>query len=198
MSSNLILVTGPVRSGKSRFAERLAGEAAVGVTYVATAAADANDSEWSARLEHHRRRRPQHWNVVETASGSNIDLYEVLKNPPDNGVLLVDSLGTWLADRMSGAHPELLDQPSALETAAEHDCALLVRALLASPAKLIVVVGEETGWGIVPEHRSGRIFRDVLGRLQQEVAAHAERAYLTIDGIAIDLRAIGEPVARTP
>jgi adenosylcobinamide kinase/adenosylcobinamide-phosphate guanylyltransferase len=63
---------------------------------------------------------------------------------------------------------------------------------------LIVVVGEETGWGIVPEHRSGRIFRDVLGRLQQEVAAHAERAYLTIDGIAIDLRAIGEPVARTP
>jgi adenosylcobinamide kinase/adenosylcobinamide-phosphate guanylyltransferase len=62
---------------------------------------------------------------------------------------------------------------------------------------LIVMVGEETGWGIVPEHVSGRIFRDVLGRLQQEIAAHAARVYLIVSGIAIDLRAAGRPIAGT-
>ncbi len=192
--TNLALITGPVRSGKSRFAERLAGDAGLAVTYVATAGIDENDSEWLARLEHHRARRPAHWTLVETASGHGSDLCHVLRDAPDDAVLLVDSLGTWLADRMSGAHPELLVDTTSLEAALERDCDALIEALVASRATLIVV-GEETGWGIVPDHPSGRIFRDVLGRLQQDIAAQAARVYLIVSGIAIDLRAAGTPVA---
>ncbi len=195
MNANVVLITGPVRSGKSRFAEALANEAARGVTYVATAAVDPTDLEWNARLEHHRRRRAPQWKVVETAAGRARGLPEVLRNSPAGEVLLVDSLGTWLADRMGGAHRELLEDAAALEAAVQSDCTALLEALLASPAELVILVGEETGWGIVPEHRSGRIFRDQLGRLQADIAAHAQRVYLVVSGIAIDLRSAGVPVA---
>ena len=57
-----------------------------------------------------------------------------------------------------------------------------------------IVVGEETGWGVVPEYASGRVFRDVLGRVQQTLAARADRAYLVVSGFAIDLAVAGRRV----
>jgi len=190
---SVILVTGGVRSGKSRFAEQLAARTSLPVTYVATASRNGADAEWETRIEHHRRTRPPDWDVVETAGSADCRLTAFLSGAASGRTLLVDSLGTWLADRMSSAHPQLLAEPLRLERALEEDSAALTRALERTAATTIVV-GEEVGSGIVPGFASGRVFRDVLGRLQQVLGVRAAGAYLVVSGFSIDLRAVGRPL----
>jgi adenosylcobinamide kinase/adenosylcobinamide-phosphate guanylyltransferase len=185
-------ITGPVRSGKSRFAERLARAAGGDVLYVATARVDRADPEWSARLAHHAARRPAAWGVVETAEPGAPALDALVRDARPGATLLVDSLGTWLADRMS-ARLDAAGEGAALDAdALEADLAVVVEALVATRAHAIVV-GEEVGWGIVPAYPAGRVFRDVLGRAQQRLAAAAGAAYLVVAGFALDLHA-GRPV----
>ncbi len=189
----LTFVTGPVRSGKSRFAERLAIEHGGSVTYVATARIDPADGEWVARIAHHAARRPPHWRTIETAAPGARSLFEIATDAAAGTVLLVDSLGTWLADAMSRAF-ETGGEAAALDAAAlEAEFARTADALAGARAHAIVV-GEETGWGVVPEYASGRVFRDVLGRVQQTLAARADRAYLVVSGFAIDLSVAGRRV----
>ncbi len=190
----LTFVTGPVRSGKSRFAEDLArrfgGDA---VTYVATAARDGDDPEWVARIAHHAARRPATWRVVETARAGAASLAEIAGEAGAGATLLVDSLGTWLAHAMTRRLAAAGDGAALDVDALDAEIAAVTTALLASAATTIVV-GEEVGWGIVPEFASGRAFRDVLGRAQQRLAREAAYAYLVVAGYAIDLRAHGRPV----
>jgi adenosylcobinamide kinase/adenosylcobinamide-phosphate guanylyltransferase len=189
----LTFVTGPVRSGKSRFAERLATESGGDVLYVATARTDPTDAEWVARIAHHVARRPASWRTIETGLLGAPNLAEIAGGGRANAVLLVDSLGTWLAAEMS-ARFEVGGEPAALDIdALEAECTKTADALAASAAHAIVV-GDEAGWGLVPPYASGRVFRDVLGRMQQRLAARAERAYLVVAGYAIDLRAAGRLV----
>ena len=183
---SLIFVTGPVRSGKSRFAERLAIEAGGEVLYVATARADANDLEWAARIAHHATRRPRDWRVVETASPHDVDLAGLFAMATERQTLLVDSLGTWLADRMSTRFERGGEVEATDEDALEAEIGEVVTAALATKARAIIV-GEEVGWGLVPPYRSGRIFRDVLGRAHQRLATRAAAAFLVVAGRAIDL-----------
>lgn len=191
-----IFVTGPVRSGKSRFAERLALERGAEVVYVATARADPGDAEWSARIAHHAARRPAHWRTLETASEDAPSLAALVRETASGVTLVIDSLGTWLAERMSRRLAAMGGDnfPAAFEvTALEEEASDVVAALLATEAYAIVV-GEEVGWGLVPPYPSGRVFRDVLGRAQQRLAAGAAAAYLVVSGFALDLRANGTPV----
>jgi adenosylcobinamide kinase/adenosylcobinamide-phosphate guanylyltransferase len=189
----LTFVTGPVRSGKSRFAERLAVQSGGDVAYVATARTDPSDAEWVARIAHHVARRPASWRTIETALLGAPSLAAIAGDGRAGAVLLVDSLGTWLAAEMS-ARFEVGGEPAALDVdALEAQCTRTADALAASAAHAIVV-GDEAGWGLVPPYPSGRIFRDVLGRMQQRLAARADRAYLVVAGYAIDLRAAGRLV----
>lgn len=190
----LTFVTGPVRSGKSRFAQALASESSGEVTYVATAGSDPGDAEWARRIAHHAAGRPPHWRVVETAQPGSPDLATLLRAATQAQTLLVDSLGTWLAHRMSerfalGGEPAVLDAP-----ALEAELGAVVEAAIAARA-CTIVVGEETGWGLVPPYPSGRVFRDVLGRAQQHLATRAQRAFLVVAGHALDLslgRVVGD------
>jgi adenosylcobinamide kinase / adenosylcobinamide-phosphate guanylyltransferase len=178
----LTFIAGPERCGKSGFAEDLARRKQLPVTYVATARAEADDPEWVERLARHAAARPPAWSLIETAAAPHgRDLSTVVLDASAASVLLVDSLGTWLADRMSAGLPQI----DAL--ALEADAHSLAEALTASPAH-VIAVSEEVGWGIVPEQRSGRLFRDVLGRLNQRLALAAERAYLVVNGFALPLR----------
>jgi adenosylcobinamide kinase/adenosylcobinamide-phosphate guanylyltransferase len=189
----LTFVTGPVRSGKSRFAERLAVESGGDVTYVATARTDPTDAEWVARIAHHVARRPASWRTIETGPLGAPSLAEIAGDARAGAVLLVDSLGTWLAAEMS-ARFEADGESAALDSdALDAACTSVADALAASAAHAIVV-GDEAGWGLVPPYPSGRVFRDVLGRMQQRLATRAERAYLVVAGYAIDLRVAGRPV----
>lgn len=182
----LTLITGPVRSGKSRFAELLATASALPVTYVATARPDPADLEWEARLRHHQERRPSGWQLIETAFQDG-SLPEVLTQCKSGQCILVDSLGTWLADQMlSGdAHAGITDTQSLDEQTVR-----LLNSIRSCTAELILV-GEETGWGVVPAYPLGRYFRDRLGKLQQDIAPLTQACYLVVSGYALDLKKLG-------
>lgn len=188
----LILITGPVRSGKSRFAEARASRSRGPVTYLATAPKYQDDQEWGDRLARHLERRPASWKTIETAGMDSQKIEEIIRKAPPVSTIIIDSLGTWLVDRMERTAGE---HPTAVMTQLDLLAECFADACVASKAR-VIVVGEEVGWGIVPDHPSGRLFRDVLGRLQQRLSRSARNTYLVVAGYAIDIKAHGEPVVR--
>ncbi|MBW4469578.1 MAG: bifunctional adenosylcobinamide kinase/adenosylcobinamide-phosphate guanylyltransferase [Stenomitos rutilans HA7619-LM2] len=174
----LILVTGPARSGKSEWAETLANCSGKTVIYVATAQTDLTDHEWQTRIEQHRQRRPSTWQTLAIP----IALAEAIQSAPPNSCLLIDSLGTWLAN--------LLEQDEATWSKT-------VRELLSSlhhATSDVIVVAEETGWGIVPAYPIGRVFRDRLGTLARHIGAIAHPVYLVTGGHVLNLSTLGTPL----
>ena len=173
-TSRLILVSGPARSGKSRWAEHLLHHHPV-VTYIATAATRPDDRDWQIRLEAHRKRRPDHWSVAESGPA----LVNVIDNLAPGQSVLIDALGGFVAH-----HLEL--------TASEWDqlCERLIASIRSSHCTFVLVI-EETGWGVVPPTRIGGLFRDRLGSLAQALDRVADGAWLVLQGRALDLHALG-------
>src|SRR5581483_268923 len=178
----VVFITGGVRSGKSRFAQSIARASKRHVTYVATARQNSDDAEWMRRIERHRADRPQQWQTVEMAGEPLATWEQLFRTSTSDELLLIDSLGTWLADQFD-AHT-LATNTLTCEDALSETCDRFA-SLLADVTADVVIVSEETGWGIVPEYPSGRIFRDVLGRLNQTVATRADRACLIVCGRTI-------------
>ena len=172
-----ILVTGGVRSGKSGHAEALLSGVA-DVTYVAPGRpADGSDPEWDARVAQHRAGRDADWTTVETSA-----LDEALRAA--TGPVLIDCLGTWLTavlddEMLWDAMPET----ASATVGARLDA--LCEALAATAR--VVVVTNEVGLGVVPSHRSGRMFRDLLGTVNQRVAATCDEVHLVIAGRVLKL-----------
>ena len=176
-----ILVTGGVRSGKSRHAESLllpphlpTGAA---VTYLASGP-QRDDADWAARVTAHRERRPATWSTVEST-----DAAAALTRA--EGPVLLDCLGTWLTAQ--------LDELSAWE-AAEPDCGSALDARIDTlesawrGAEHVIAVTNEVGWGVVPAHRSGRVFADRLGWLNQRLAASSDRVDLVVAGQVLTVK----------
>jgi adenosylcobinamide kinase/adenosylcobinamide-phosphate guanylyltransferase len=175
----IILVTGPSRSGKSEWAETLAMQTDKLVFYVATAKADPDDLEWLARIEQHQQRRPQSWTTLVVP----LELAATIRQYSDcSFCLLVDSLGTWVAN--------LLDQDS---TVWERTVQELLDSL-DQTAATVIFVAEETGWGIVPAYPIGRLFRDRLGHLVRQLGILAQPVYLVAGGHVLNLSALGSPL----
>ena len=162
----ITLVLGGTRSGKSAVAERLVPSDGRPVTYVATAVVGAGDHDMAARVARHRARRPAAWVTVEAGA----DLPGALRSCRE-GSLLVDSLGAWVA-----ATPDLAVDADDL-------CAALRERSGDS-----VVVSEEVGLGVHPATEVGRRFADVLGAVNQRVAAVADEALLVVAGRVLPLR----------
>jgi adenosylcobinamide kinase/adenosylcobinamide-phosphate guanylyltransferase len=170
-----ILVTGGVRSGKSAHAESLLGDRAV--TYVAPGPVH-DDEDWAARVAAHQARRPATWTTLETA-----DLTAALAG---EGPVLIDCLGTWLTRLLDDGH--LWDATAATGIAAVTDeLDRVVAAIQSDPLRDIVVVTNEVGLGVVPEHRSGRLFRDLLGLANQRVASVCDEVHLVVAGRVLRL-----------
>lgn len=174
-----VLVTGGVRSGKSFHAESLlVGEPVV--TYVAPGPTieEDPDPDWAARVRAHQSRRPPHWKTLETR-----DLAAAIEEA--EGAVLVDCLGTWLTaqiDELDGWaliredwEPTLMKR---LEAAAD---------AIGRHRKKIVLVTNEVGMGVVPERISGRIFRDLLGIVNQRIADECDEVLLVIAGRVLTL-----------
>ena len=174
-----ILVTGGVRSGKSRYAESLLAGVHP-VTYLAPGPVPdpATDPEWAARVAAHQVGRPASWRTVETT-----DVAGALRSA--EGAVLVDCLGTWVSAVVDGLGT--WDQPLA-GWRDRFDVHLdgLVEAWRTHPA-LVVAVTNEVGMGLVSEHRSGRVFTDLLGRVNQAVAATCDDVVLLVAGRALHL-----------
>ena len=169
-----VLVTGGVRSGKSFHAESLL-LAAAHVTYVAPGPTieEEADPDWTARISAHQERRPSHWSTRETR-----DLAAAIADGED--ALIIDCLGTWLA-----AQIDELDGWSSVQD--EWEAQLMERLdaavdALARTKRMVVVVTNEVGMGVVPERRSGRVFRDLLGVVNQRFASECTEVHLVVAG----------------
>ncbi|ANV87409.1 bifunctional adenosylcobinamide kinase/adenosylcobinamide-phosphate guanylyltransferase [Picosynechococcus sp. PCC 7117] len=173
-----ILVTGAVRSGKSEWAEHLALQSQRPITYIATATENPDDPEWMARIQHHRDRRPKNWGFM----GESVHLTEAMRRIPEDHCVLVDSLGLWVAN-----HLETEPAPWQQLTTA------FLEAIKSSP-RMLILVAEETGWGLVPTYPLGRLFRDRLGRLIREVGLVSDQVYLLVGGHALDIKTLGHPL----
>lgn len=173
------LVTGGVRSGKSFHAETmLIGEPTV--TYIAPGpeADPVADPEWAARVAAHQARRPDYWDTVESH-----DLAAAIGQAA--GAVLIDCLGTWLTstiDELDGWDTTIDDWQPELMRRLDAVC----DAIAAHPST-VVVVTNEVGLGVVPEHRSGRVFRDLLGIVNQRVAAECDDVLLVVAGRVLKL-----------
>ena len=176
--SHLILVTGAARSGKSEWAEQYAARSPLSVTYVATAQIDESDAEWQARISQHQQRRSPDWQTLHVP----VTLAETVQMATATQCLLIDSLGTWLANRLE-------EDPDTWHQATQQ----LLQALQATRAT-VILVAEETGWGVVPAYPIGRTFRDRLGALTRDIGAIADRVYLVVAGYALDLTHLGTPL----
>ena len=175
---SVILVTGGSRSGKSEWAETLATKSQQCVLYIATSINNPRDIEWQNRIIKHQQRRPKTWQTFD-------ELYRlpwIIRNSSAEQCLLIDSLGTWVANFL-----DLSDRTWLKITENLHESVTI------SPST-IIFVGEETGWGVVPAYASGRLFRDRLGHLLRQIGSKADRVYLVTGGHAIDLSVLGTPL----
>ncbi len=178
------LVLGGTRSGKSHEAEsRLLAHASV--TYVATGGERADDPEWRARVAAHRDRRPSAWRTVET-----LDVASLLTATTSDCAVLVDCVALWLAGRLDTARTWAAEPgtPAYDESlaAVARDCDRLVAAV-ASTTSHVVLVSNEVGSGVVPEHASGRLYRDLLGVLNRRLAAVCDDVDLVVAGRVLRL-----------
>ncbi len=165
----LTLVIGGARSGKSRFAEGLVTATARPRRYIATA--EAWDDEMRARIAQHRADRGAAWTTVEAP----LDLAAALAAATPGEAVLIDCATLWLTNHLLADH-DLRAEGQRLRD-----------ALAACPAP-VVIVSNETGWGIVPDNALARRFRDAQGRLNQQLAAQADLVVTVIAGLPLVLK----------
>lgn len=176
----LILVLGGARSGKSAFAEKIAGRTEKPVLYVATA--QALDDEMRQRIEQHRRLRPAGWRTLEavqrvgeairrTVRADEIVLVDCLTLLVSNAVLR-EGEGATLAQ----ARPHVEAEVEALLQAARNH------------TQTMIVVANEVGMGVVPPYDLGRVYQDLLGWANQRLASEADRVYLMVAGLPIEIK----------
>jgi adenosylcobinamide kinase/adenosylcobinamide-phosphate guanylyltransferase len=166
-----LLVLGGARSGKSRFAiqQPLRGR----VAFVATA--EASDGDMARRIARHRAERPSRWTTVEEP----VHLVDRLRRlGGTHDAVVVDCLTLWVANRLLRG-----DDDEAILAGADALSSLLVR-----PVCDVVLVSNEVGEGVHPETAEGRRFRDLLGFVNQRVAAASDRVVLMVAGLPLQVK----------
>jgi len=174
----LTFILGGARSGKSSYAETLAGRHIGHVLYVATA--QALDEEMQARIAAHRQKRPGDWRTLELASSVGDYL---LADPQQADLILLDCLTLLVSNLVLQAAPDL-DHPdeSSATKIVEAEIAKLLQAVHSIPSHW-VVVSNEVGQGLVPPYPVGRIYRDLLGWANQQLAQAADKVVFMVAGI---------------
>lgn len=171
------LLLGGARSGKSRYAQTLAAQAGR-VLFVATA--QAGDEEMRSKIARHQADRLAdrlEWTLAEEP----LHVAEAIRQQgPGHGTIVVDCLTLWAANLLE------LD-PEERTAHTERLCATLAEA----PCPL-VLVSNEVGSGVVPDFPSGRVYRDLLGELNQRVAGIATEVFLLVAGLPLRLKGDGQ------
>jgi adenosylcobinamide kinase/adenosylcobinamide-phosphate guanylyltransferase len=177
LAKKSIFILGGARSGKSHFAQQLAGKLGDKVLFVATG--EALDEEMQARIAEHKKARPKSWRTLEISTGIG---KEIEKQIGDAEVVIIDCL-TLLVSNL------LHDEPDNPE--AENRVTAEIDELLACMDKLdasFVIVSNEVGMGLVPETRIGRIYRDLLGKANRLIAQHTNEIYFMVAGMPIEVK----------
>ncbi len=168
-----VLILGGARSGKSRYAVEQARVLDGPTAFVATA--PALDAQMALRIQRHRAERPPGWLTVEEP----LELVAALKRLPDRvRVVVVDCLTLWVANRLQ---QESADEPILAKT---DDLA----KLLADRPYHAILVSNEVGLGVHPETAAGLRFRDLLGLVNQQIAAAVDRVVWMTAGLSLTLK----------
>ena len=170
----LISISGPTKSGKSHLSEYLIKDQTT-ITYIATSNPRLNDPEWRKRIKAHKNRRPNNWKLVEHP----FDICQTIDGAAPSESILIDSLGGLVEQRIFENDVIWDNFQSKFINCLTNNC------------YLIIVVIEETGWGIVPSTKIGHLFRERLSKLSRLVCHHSKQKWLAVNGMAIDLEKVG-------
>ncbi len=174
--SEIILITGGARSGKSNFAIKLANESKGKIAFIATAFA--GDDEMKRRIMLHKESRPQEWTTVEEP----LNLSKAIESVHDHDVIIIDCITLYLSNLISD--DGLIDEKFMLGE---------VGKMMESARKFngtIIIISNELGMGIVPENRMAREFRDIAGRANQIIAESADKVYVCFSGIPVQIKGV--------
>jgi adenosylcobinamide kinase/adenosylcobinamide-phosphate guanylyltransferase len=172
-SRRIILVLGGVRSGKSRYAQDL-GARGQHVAFLATA--EAGDDEMRERIAKHRADRPASWTTIE----SPIALEDALLQCGSRyDTIVVDCLTVWTANLM---------EQEASDVARVMAHADRLSETLRRASGCVILVSNEVGSGIVPDNEMSRTYRDLLGGMNQRIAAVADEVILMVAGLPMFLK----------
>ena len=185
MKGKLVLVLGGSRSGKSEFAESIAGQMGGAVTYIATTAV--RDPEMADRVKIHRARRPQDWGTVEEEK----DVSRVVSNGREGEVFLLDCVTVWITNLI--LDDQLTEQDL---KAGEKERYVMEKVFQLADAvengAHLILVSNEVGLGLVPEYPLGRLFRDLAGKVNQVLAARADQVYFVVAGLPLEIKSDGK------
>ena len=184
IEKKIILLLGGARSGKSSFAQELAKKLAAKVLFVATASA--GDEDMRQRIQKHRQGRPASWRTLEASDHLG---HQIEEHIGDAQLVVIDCI-TLLVNNLFGHYDEkqfeTLDD-SILEQQVAEEIGEL-QACLKNLGASFIIVSNELGLGVVPDNRTARLFRDILGRTNQRLAQSADEVYLMVAGIPLQLK----------
>ena len=178
--AKIILVTGGARSGKSSFAEKLAGVAGSRVAYIATA--EIWDKEMAERVDLHQKRRPSSWKTYEAPRQAE---EAIEKAEPVADVILFDCLTVYSSNGLL-ALPENLARDQRRDAVLENADKLIFAAQRFTGT--VIFVTNEVGDGIVPDNPLAREFRDIAGIVNQKVAQAADEVYWIVCGLPVEIK----------
>jgi adenosylcobinamide kinase / adenosylcobinamide-phosphate guanylyltransferase len=180
IKSNLTLILGGARSGKSSYAQSLAEAAETSVTFIATA--QALDQEMSARIQKHRAERPATWETFEIP----FDIASCVKQIK-SGVIILDCVTLLVSNLlMQFVHNDLVDEVPFM-TAVQKEINELI-SILRGGEKDWLIVSNEVGLGLVPPYQMGRVYRDAIGWANQRLAREADKVILMVAGIPTTIK----------
>lgn len=190
----LILITGGARSGKSVFAEKLAAASGKKVIYLATATI--GDKEMLLRVKRHRRRRPPEWVTIEEP----LEVARIIsENNDPGGLILVDCLALLVNNLLFKGRNLPLGENFEFSSHDEEQVLSAIRHLSRVAGEVmtdIILVTNEVGWGLVPSYPVGRVYRDLLGLANQQMAFVADAVYLVVSGLAVEIKSPGGKVVQ--
>ena len=177
MAKQIILLLGGARSGKSHYAQQLAGELGSKVLFVATG--EGLDEEMQSRIDVHRKARPKNWRTLEITIGIGKGIE---KQIGDAEVVVIDCITLLISNLLHGEP----DYPEA-----EKKVLSEINELIATMDRLeasFIIVSNEVGMGLVPETKLGRIYRDLLGKANQLLAGHSTEVYLMVACLPVQVK----------
>ena len=177
MAKKTILVLGGARSGKSRFAQELAKKLGSQVLFIATG--EPLDDEMEARIEEHKKSRPDTWRTLEIPTDIGNRLEKEIGNAE---VAIIDCLSLLVCNCMGD---ELDYQKAEKKVLAEIDGFIPCMNRLNTS---FIIVSNEVGMGLVPDNKLGRFYRDLLGKANQLIAQHADEVYFMMTGIPMKIK----------
>lgn len=178
--TNLIIITGPAWSGKTKFAESLIPQSTEAV-WVGTGSRQ--DQAFSQHLDKLIARRPSHWTTLEAPHHLSAQLHKV----PYKKILVIDSISQWLANVIATDSAKY--SASQLADHLQNEIAVFTDTLKIPLAEqTIILVTAENGWSVAPESPLQAILRRTLGTLNQELAALSSHVYLVCSGIGLTLK----------